>query len=97
MHDSTALVSPTVRIYIEIDDRAIRISDLLYNDATLVEEVECPAGTHAQLVVEIDEEKQVQEIILRQGISRGQRRISFSYVDESILNGRSLSQLQSAL
>jgi len=72
MHDSTALVSPTVRIYIEIDDRA-------------------------KLVVEIDEEKQVQEIILRQGISRGQRRISFSYVDESILNGRSLSQLQSAL
>ncbi|MCB0333506.1 MAG: hypothetical protein KDD55_08400 [Bdellovibrionales bacterium] len=97
MKDSTAIVSPNVRMYIEIGDQAIRISDLLYNDATLFEDAEISAGTTARLVIEIDGEKETQEILLNEGTSVGQRRITFSYTDQRILNGRSPSQLQSAI
>jgi len=97
MNSTPSNYSPNIRIYLEVDQQIIRLSDVLYNSATLYEEVEVAPGTRAQLVMEIDGDRQAQDVSLESGISRGDTKISFSYEDASVLNGRQFSDFVSAV
>jgi hypothetical protein len=97
MNSMLSNYSPNIRIYLEVDQQTIRLSDLLYNTATLYEEVEVAPGARGQLVMEIDGDRQVQDISIERGISRGDTKISFSYKDAEVLNGRQFSDFMSAV
>ncbi|MCI5065377.1 hypothetical protein MRY87_06600 [bacterium] len=93
MNSTSSNYSPNIRIYLELDQQIIRLSDVLYNSATLYEEVEVAPGARGQLVMEVDGNRQAQDVSLDNGISRGDTKISFSYEDANVLNGRLLFDL----
>lgn len=72
----------------ELSDRRIYLSDLLYNSATLSEKVEVPPRTAAVLVVSMDGVEKREKVILDNGISNDNTLLSFSYVDPAKINGR---------
>ena len=72
--------SPNILIYLTIDEKRIRLSDLLHNTARLYEDAEVLPNTQASLVISIDGKEQKQEILLNNGISYGCEEICFSYV-----------------
>ncbi len=86
--------SPYILIYLEIGDKKIQLSDVLYTSAMLSEKVEIPPQTHASLVFSIDGDEEREEIIIDEGISTYDSRISFSYANHNRLNGRDLNILQ---
>jgi hypothetical protein len=71
--------SPDVRIHLEIGENKIRLSDVLYDTATLYEKAEVPPQTRAMLVFSIGGKEDREEVILENGISREDSLISFSY------------------
>lgn len=97
MNQESSSYSPNILIYLEIDQRKIRLADVLYDSATLYEEVEASPGSRGHLVMEIDGSKESQEVILERGISKGDLKILFSYADASLLNGRLLTDFHTAV
>ena len=82
--------SPNILIYLEVENKKIRLSDILYQSATLHEEAEVPPQTEASLVFSIDGNEEREEVILHKGISKGDNLVIFSYSDPLRLNGRKL-------
>jgi len=82
--------SPNIIIYLEIGTRKVRLSDVLYNSATLFENAEVPPHTKAALVFSIDGVEEREDVILDQGISGNESLINFSYSDPERLNGVSV-------
>lgn len=80
--------SPNILIYLEIGEKKIRLSDVLYDTATLFERVEIPADTNASLVFTIDGSEEREDVILKNGISIDESVVSFSYADPTKVNGR---------
>lgn len=83
--------SPNILIHLEIGEKKIRLSDVLYDSATLYEQAEIAPNTRAVLVFSIDGDEEREEIVLRQGISGRDTIIRFSYADPTRLNGRHFS------
>ena len=84
--------SPNIIIYLEIGTRKVRLSDVLYNSATLFENAEVPPQTRATLVFSIDGVEEREDVMLDQGISSNESLIRFSYSDPERLNGRHFSE-----
>ncbi len=82
--------SPNILIYLEIDQKRIRLADVLYRSAVLYDKAEVPPRTLADLVFSIDGVEERDQIILENGISETDDKISFSYLDTNRANGRHL-------
>ena len=83
--------SPHILIYLEVEEKRIRLADVLYESATLYEQAEIPANTPASLVFSIDGVEEHEEICLLKSVSKEDTQISFSYSNSERLNGRQLS------
>lgn len=83
--------SPNIEIHIEIGQKKIRLSDVLYNSATLFETTEVAPNTRALLVFVVDDLEEREEIILEHGISIHDSLIKFSYTNPDRINGRHFS------
>lgn len=87
MKNSTSY-SPHIQIYLDIKGRKIRLSDVLFQTATLFEQTTVPPQTTALLVFSIDGVEETEEVLLENGISLEDTSIAFSYTDPNRLNGR---------
>ena len=77
--DSRAVYySPNILIYLEAGEKKVRLSDVLLGSATLYECAEFPPETAASLVFSIDGVEERKEIVLHDGISKGQSIVSFT-------------------
>ncbi len=83
--------SPDIKIHLEIDGRRIRLSDVLYDSATLFEMVEVAPNSKASLVFFIDGHEEREEIVLERGISKNDSMIKFVYATPGRINGREFS------
>lgn len=83
--------SPNILIYLDVGGKKIRLADVLYDTATLFEHAHVPPHTKASLVFSIDGAEEREEVLLHDGISNDDSRISFTYSNPERLNGRHFS------
>ena len=80
--------SPHIVIYLEVGEKKIRLSDVLYNSATVYESSEFPPETKAALVFSINGVEEREEVILQDGMNAEESRVTFTYADPARINGR---------
>jgi hypothetical protein len=80
--------SPHILIYFEIGSRQIRLSDVLYDSATVYEPADVPPGTRASLVFSIDGKLDREDVVLTEGLSSNNSIVRFQYADTNRPNGR---------
>lgn len=71
--------SPHVLIHLQIGQLKVRLADVLYDSATLYEQVQVEPNTSADLVLSIDGNESRDAIVLDHGISLHDTVIRFSY------------------
>ena len=71
--------SPTILIYLKVGEQTIRLSDVLYDTATIYEPAEVPPGSEASLVFSINGIEQQEDVILPNGISKESEIIQLQY------------------
>lgn len=76
--------SPNIIIYLKIDDKIIRLSDVLHQTATLYSEdfEDIAPGTMADLVFSIDKKETKKTITLSEGLRKDMS--LFSFKEENI-------------
>ena len=71
--------SPNILIYLEVEGKKVRLSDVLSDTATLYESAEFPPGTAASLVFSIDGIEERQDVVLPDGIAKDSHLVALSY------------------
>ena len=89
MFENFTSYSPDIQIFLEIEDRKIRLCDLLFETAILFEKTDIPPKTIASLVLSIDGVDEREEIFIEEGVTSQDTTIKFKYRNPNRLNGRS--------
>lgn len=72
--------SPTITILLRTEDKAYRLSDVLWITATAYEQIDIPEGTFCQLEIHVDDKVEKQWVEIEKGKAAVGELIQFRYL-----------------